>query len=71
MIELTEIMRQKDDDHFIELLNRFRTGSQTEKDINWINSQSISPLAENYPSNALHILAENDLVNEHNNKQLV
>ena len=67
MIELSEIMRQKD---FIELLNRFRTGSQTEQDINCINSRSTSPLAENYPSNVLHIWAENDPVNEHNSKQL-
>lgn len=37
MIELTE-MRQKDDHNFIDLLNRFRTGSQTEQDINCINS---------------------------------
>ena len=42
MIEVTEIMRQKDDHHFIELLNRLRTGLQTEKDMNCINSQSIS-----------------------------
>ncbi|XP_068751282.1 ATP-dependent DNA helicase PIF1-like [Montipora capricornis] len=70
MVELTEIMRQKDDQHFIRLLNRLRTGSQTEQDINCINSRSISPLAENYPSNTLHIWAENDPVNEHNNKQL-
>ena len=70
MIELTEIMRQKDDYNFIELLNRFRTGSQTEQDINTINSRSTSPLAENYTSNALHIWAENDPVNDHNSKQL-
>ena len=50
MIELTEIMRQKDDHNFSELLNRFRTGSQKEQDINCINSRSISPLAENYLS---------------------
>ena len=36
MIELTEIMRQKDDKPFTELLNRFRTGSQTEADIQCI-----------------------------------
>ena len=70
MIELTEIMKQKDDQQFTELLNRFRTGSQTEEDINCINSRSISPLADNYPSDALHIWAENDPVNEHNKKQL-
>ena len=36
MIELTEIMRQKDDKPFTELLNRFRTGTQTEADIQCI-----------------------------------
>jgi len=29
----TEIVRQKDDQPFTELLNRFRTGTQTETDI--------------------------------------
>lgn len=33
MIELTEIMRQKDDQPFANLLNRFRTASQTEDDM--------------------------------------
>ena len=65
-----EIMRQKDDQQFTELLNRFRPGSQTEHDINCVNSRSISPLDDNHPSDALHIWAENDPVNEHNNKQL-
>ena len=64
------IIRQKDDHHFIQLLTRFRTVSQTEQHINCINSRSTSPLAENYPSNALHIWAEDDPVNERNNKQL-
>ena len=36
MIELTEIMRQKDDQPFTELLNRIRTGTQTEADIQCI-----------------------------------
>ena len=70
MIELTEIMRQKDDQQFVELLNRFRTASQTDSDINCSNSHSISPSADTYPSGALHIWAENDPVNEHNNNQL-
>lgn len=70
MIELTEIMRQKDDQQFVELLNRFRTASQTDSDINCINSHSISPSADTYPSGALHIWAENDPVSEHNNNQL-
>ena len=69
MIELTEIMRQKDDQPFIELLNRFRTGSQTDEDIQCIQSRSISPLDDNYPTDSLHniIWAENNLVTQHNN----
>ena len=70
MIELTEIMRQKDDQPFTELLNRIRTGSHTEEDIKCINSRSVSPSDDNYPSDALHIWAENNPVSEHNSKQL-
>ena len=43
MIELTEIMRQKNDQAFTELLNRVRTASQTDNDIKIIQSRSISP----------------------------
>ena len=48
-------MRQKDDQQFTELLNRLRTSSQTDEDIKFINSRYISPSAENYPLDALHI----------------
>ena len=58
MIELTEIMRQKDDQPFTELLNRFRTGTQTEADIQCIQSRSVThsgiPLTK--ISNYLHCL---------------
>ena len=73
MIQFKEIMRQKDDQHFTELLNRFRTASQAQEDINCINSKSISPSTDNnyyYPSQPLHIWAENDPVNAHNDKRL-
>ena len=71
MIELTEIMRQKDDQPFAELLNRFRTASQTEKDIKCIQSRAIANPSENsYPSDALHIWAENNPVNQHNEMKL-
>ena len=70
MIELTEIMRQKDDQPFIEQLNRFRTGSQTDEDIQCIQSRSISPLDNKYPTDALHIWAENNPVIQHNNAKL-
>ena len=71
MIELTEIMRQKDDQPFAELLNKFRTASQTEKDIKCIQSRAIANPSENsYPSDALHIWAENNPVNQHNEMKL-
>ena len=55
MIELTEIhlMRQKNDQPFTELLNRFRTGTQTDEDICCIQSRSISLLDSNYPTDAI------------------
>ena len=70
MIELVQIMRQKDDQSFIELLNRIRTATQTEHDMKIIQSRSISRDDPNYPSDALHIWAENTPVNEHNNNKL-
>ena len=70
MIELTEIMRQKDDKQFTELLNRIRTGTQTEADIQYIKSRSITHSASNYPHDALHIWAENKPVDEYNATKL-
>ena len=66
MIELTEIMRQKDDQPFTGLLNRIRAGTQTEADIQCIQSRSISLSDSNYPHDALHIRAENQPVNRYN-----
>ena len=66
MIELTEIMRHKDDQPFTGLLNRIRAGTQTEADIQYIQSRSISPSDSNYPHDALHIWAENQPVNQYN-----
>ena len=59
MIELTQIMRQRDDLAFTQLLNRVRTASHTEEDIQCIQSRKITSGVENYPSEALHIFAEN------------
>ena len=70
MIELIQIMRQKNDQAFIEFLNRVRTATQTEDDMKIIQSRSISPDDPSYPSDALHIWAENAPVNEHNKNKL-
>lgn len=42
MIELRKVMRQKDDKIFTDLLNRLRVGSQTDEDIQLIQSRSIN-----------------------------
>ena len=42
-------MRQKDDQPFTELLNRFRTASQTEGDIQCIQSRLVHPENTDYP----------------------
>jgi hypothetical protein len=66
MAELTQIMRQKDDLAFTQLLNRGCTTSHTDYDIRCIQSRTITPDDENYPSDALHIFAENAPVDEYN-----
>ena len=40
--ELTQNMRQKDDLHYAEMMNRFRVGSPTDDDIRAIMSRFIS-----------------------------
>jgi hypothetical protein len=66
MAELTQIMRQKDDLAFTQLLNRVHTASHTDDDIKCIQSRTITPADENYPSDALHNFAENAPVDEYN-----
>ena len=63
-------MRQKGDLKLTELLNRCRTGSQTEEDIKCIQDKLVPLSQSDYPKNALHIWAENSPVNEHNLKIL-
>ena len=70
MAELTQIMRQKDDLAFTQLLNRVRTASHTDDDIRYIQSRTVTPGDENYPSDALHIFAENAPVDEYNINRL-
>ena len=71
MIELVEIMRQKDDQPFIELLNRLRVAQHTEADIRTIQSRKVSVNDKNnYPLNELHVWAENKPVMDYNNQRL-
>ena len=68
MFELTEIMRQKDDTPFAEILNRIREGRQTEKDICVLKSRSVSSKTADYQGlrNELHLFPCNAAVDAHN-----
>ena len=70
MFELTEIMRQKDDAPFAELLNRIREGKENQEDINVLKSRSISykDLAYQPLKNELHLFPCNADVDNHNKK---
>lgn len=70
MIELDEIMRQREDRMFAEMLNRLRTATHTEEDICTLKSRIISPLSEIYPNDALHIFATRNDIDHHNAQML-
>ena len=54
-IELTQIMRQKDDKRFAELLNNVRTNSCTDENLKLLESRTISPDSSDYPFESLHV----------------
>ncbi|XP_070548510.1 uncharacterized protein [Ptychodera flava] len=68
MHELTEIMRQKDDLHFAQLLNRLREGNHTEQDITELEQHVIHQT--NQPNNKCtpYLYMTNHKVIEHNNE---
>ena len=65
MIELTEVMRQRGDSAFSELLCRVRTNSCTSDDIQTLKSREIS-CDVNYPTQALHVYRLNADVDSRN-----
>ena len=70
LAELTQVMRQKDDTKFAELLNRVRTATCSKQDIATLKSREIQPASLNYPHNSLHVYSLNKLVDKHNQKML-
>ena len=68
--ELTQIMRQKDDKRFAELLNRVRTNSCTEEDIKLLKSRIISADSSDYPFESLHVYTTWKNVNKYNAKMM-
>lgn len=62
--ELTDIMRQKDDQEFAELLNRLREGLQTSSDISNLKRRILPK--ECISSSLTHLYTINEQVDEHN-----
>ena len=68
LFELTEIMRQKDDREFAELLNRLREGKYSEGDVAILKQRllKVRPQEDNYPMNMTHLFTTNASVDAHN-----
>ena len=66
MYELSEIMRQKDDKTYAELLSRMREGNHSRNDFETLETRMIEENSTNYPFDALHMFATNAEVNTFN-----
>ncbi|XP_063442198.1 uncharacterized protein LOC134722507 [Mytilus trossulus] len=64
--DITEIMRQKDDLEFAQLLNRLRQNQLTENDFAVLNTRTVSISDPTYRTNATHLFVENALVDNFN-----
>ena len=67
MYELTEIMRQKDDKTWAELLNRLREDNLYPSDITLLKTRLISPNDAHYPYDAPHAFPLREEVRQYNN----
>ena len=70
MIELDEIMRQRGDSTFTELLCRVRLGECTPGDLEILKSRVVTPDSPDYPHNALHVYRLNADVDRRNSFML-
>ena len=66
MYELVDIMRQKDDLAFAQLLNRLRLNEMTEEDKQKLQTRVVDRETGDYPKDALHLFAQNYYVDQHN-----
>ena len=68
MFELSEVMRQREDKEFAEILNRIREGNHTEADIEVLKERilNISPQHPDYPISLTHLFSTNMAVDQHN-----
>ncbi len=70
MTELDEIMRQRDDTAFCELLCRVRTAECTSHDLSILKSRELCPDSPTYPTHALHVYRLNADVDTQNSRML-
>ena len=70
MYELVDIMRQKDDLAFAQLLNRLRLNEMTEEDKQKLQTHVFDRDTGNYPKDAVHLFARNFYVKKHNDNIL-
>ena len=68
MFELSEVMRQREDKEFAEILNRVREGNHTEAYIEVLKERilNISPQHPDYPISLTHLFSTNMAVDQHN-----
>ena len=66
--ELTQIMRQKDDIEFAELLNRLRLNNLNDNDFAILDTRTVRIEDQSYNKNSTHLFVQNDLVDKFNNK---
>ena len=70
MYELVDIMRQKDDLAFAQLLNRLRLNEMTEEDKQMLQTRVFDRDTGDYPKDAVHLFARNFFVKKHNDNIL-
>ena len=70
MIELDDVMRQRGDTQFTELLCRMRTAQCTSEDFDVLKSRIVKPDSPNYPNEALHVYRLNKDVDYRNDLML-
>ena len=70
MYELVDIMRQKDDLAFAQLLNRLRLNEMTEEDKQMLQTRVFDRDTGDYPKDAVHLFARNFYVKKHNDNIL-
>jgi PIF1-like helicase/Helitron helicase-like domain at N-terminus/Herpesvirus tegument protein, N-terminal conserved region len=68
--QLTEIMRQKDDALFANMLNRLAVGEMTSEDLSLMQERMFNGKLQDIPREALHLFRTNAEVSAFNNQRL-